>query len=475
MLDAARKLGFETRAYHHRRAWLLKQAGEVDQGREEQERADARPPDSAIDFFLLGEEECQRDRLKDAVNSLNRALALQPTHYWAQFLLAWCHLRLEHWETAKAGLNACLAQREFVWAYLLRSFAHENLHELANAEADFQKAFQLNPNDDARYALYSMSGILHFKQKDLDKAEADFRAAIALKPDQSIAYRSLALVCLAQGRFDQAEEQMQTAIRLGLPEQQVLEYHVDRGRGLLRAKKYAEALAACETALKISRRYPQSHEVCARVLLALEHFEQAERSFDEYLVRGGEAAPDVWRGRGQARMRLGRYLDAADDYTRALERAPDAEIFQHRGWAYFFSDANSFASRDFSRAIELSPDGCNAYIGRGLTHVKQGNYRDGVADAEAALRRKPSSPDMMHNLACVFALAAAAVAKDSEQVNRLRLAADYRGRALSAVQQTLEMLPAEQRPSFWRDQILPDAALTSLHEEPIFKQLKDRY
>jgi tetratricopeptide (TPR) repeat protein len=169
-------------------------------------------------------------------------------------------------------------------------------------------------------------------------------------------------------------------------------------------------------------------------------------------------------------MKLGKYPEAVEDYTRALELAPDADIYQHRGWALFFSDAWKLALRDFSKAIELNPEEGDAYTGRGLARVLLGDYRGAVTDAEAALGRKPRSPEMMHNLACIFAQAAARA-----EVDEPSLAEGYRLRALESVHQTLMMLPAEERSSFWRDKILPDAALAPLHHEADFKRLQEEY
>src|SRR5262249_37947205 len=98
----------------------------------------------------------------------------------------------------------------------------------------------------------------------------------------------------------------------------------------------------------------------------LGRYDQAARSFDEYLGKGGTPSTDFFRGRGLARMKLGRYPEAVDDYTRVLEREPDAEIHEHRGWAHFFSEAWKLALRDFERALELDASNGDALIGRGL-------------------------------------------------------------------------------------------------------------
>jgi tetratricopeptide (TPR) repeat protein len=174
-------------------------------------------------------------------------------------------------------------------------------------------------------------------------------------------------------------------------------------------------------------------------------------------------------------MKLGRYPEAVEDYTRALERSPDADIFQHRGWAHFFSDAWKLALRDFSKAIELGPEAGDAYTGRGLARVMLGDYRGAVADAEAALRREPGTPEMMHNLACIFAQAFARAEADRRETGRQPLADSYRRRALEAVRQTLAMVRPEERLSFWQDKILPDAALTPVRNDAEFKRLQDEY
>jgi serine/threonine-protein kinase len=469
ILDRAQQLAFQTRAYHSRRADYLEQLGE--EARTERDRAASLPPQGALDHFLIGEEQFRRGDWKQAANCFNRALGRQPGHFWAQFFLAVCQLKMQNWEAAKAGLNGCLTQQpDFVWAYLFRGFANEKLQAVAEAEADSHKALQLNPKKDARYVLFHTRGIHHFNQRDMKRAAADFRSAMALKPGQYNAYLNLAQVYLAQGRFEEAAREVKTAMRLRPPVEVVAGYHLERGRSLLRNKAYKEAARACDTALELSPRQPLPHEVRGRALLALGRYEQAERSFDQYLHNGGEQNSDIFRGRGLARMKRGNYPEAAEDYTRALERVPDGDIYQHRGWAHFFSDAWRLALRDFTKAIELDPGAGDAYTGRGLARVMLGEYRHAVADAETALRRKPGTPEMMHNIACIFAQAVARAEAD-----RQSLADGYRRRALKAVRETLTLVRPEERVSFWRDKILPDAALTPIRNTTDFKRLQEEY
>jgi tetratricopeptide (TPR) repeat protein len=392
-------------------------------------------------------------------------LVQQPGHFWAQFFQAVCQLKSQNWATAKTGLNACLAQQpDFVWGYLFRSFAHEKLQEWSSAEADFAKAQELNPNEHARYVLFLTRGIFYFNQHDLDRAGADFRSAIALKPDQYNGYLNLAQVYVAQQKFDDAEAQVNTAIGLNPPKQAVFGYHLERGRNLLQDGRFDEAIKACRSARELCSNQAQSFEIEGQALLGQGRFADAERSFDQYLAKGGEPVPNVYRGRGQARMNLGKFAEAAEDYTRVVEKEPDADIYQHLGWAHFFADAWKLALRDFTKAIGRNPELGDAYTGRGLAHVMLGLHAKAVADAEEALARKPASAEMMHNIACIYAQAS--VHADVE------LATDYRRRAIDAVGRTLAMLPIEERAAFWRDKIVPDAALAPLRNDHAFQRLQ---
>ncbi len=471
-LDRAGRLGIDTRVYHLRRASLLEQLGEGGEARKEKEQANKQSPQSSLDYFLNGEENYRKGAWEPARADFNRVLAMQPAHFWAQFFLAVCHLRLGEWEAARSGFNACLARRsDFVWTYLFRGFANEKLGTFREAEEDFQNAFRLDPQSDARYTLLLTRGVLRFQQKQLQQAAADFLSAIALRPQQYNAYANLAWVHLARGEFEKAAEQVQRAARLHPPPLVILGYHIERARRLCQASKYREALADCDAALRVTPDSPLAHGVRARSLLELQRYAEAESAYNEYLRHGGEPTADLFRGRGLARMKRGRYPEAVDDYTRALERRPDADIYLHRGWAYFFSDSWKLARRDFDKAIELDNDQNDAFIGRGLSLVMLGRYRSAAADAEEALRRKPQSPEMMFNIACIFAQAAARIDDDSDKSDRHVLRNDYCRRALAALRQAVSMVPPGERRIFWREKVLPDAALAPVRNHMDFRRI----
>ena len=142
-------------------------------------------------------------------------LALAPEHFWAQYLLAICNLKLQHLAEARTGLTACQARRpDFVWIYLLKGFAEGELHEFDLAAHDFEKALTLPLTDEARYVLLVNRGVVNLRQKRHDAAISDFNAAVALRPGNYQAYLNLGQAFLNQGREGDALRTLDRAIAL---------------------------------------------------------------------------------------------------------------------------------------------------------------------------------------------------------------------------------------------------------------------
>ena len=144
----------------------------------------------------------------------------------------------------------------------------------------------------------------------------------------------------------------------------------------------------------------------------------------------------------------------------------------HRGWAYFFCDAWRLAEHDFEEAIRLDKVPGDARIGRGLTRVMLGAYKPALADARDILERQPpQSPEMMHNTACIFALALKRVHDDAAEKNRETLEAECRRQSLALLKKTLDLVPPDKRLGYWQKKMCPDSALDSIRSSAEFVKL----
>ncbi len=144
VLEQARRMGAPSRAFHLRQARYLNMLGDHALAARAEAAAQGASLDDVLDHFFMADELYRREKFVDAIKEFDQVLERKPGHFWAQYLNAICLLRQARAAEARALLSACLAQRsDFVWLYLLRGFAQEELQAWAAADLDFEKACAL--------------------------------------------------------------------------------------------------------------------------------------------------------------------------------------------------------------------------------------------------------------------------------------------------------------------------------------------
>jgi serine/threonine protein kinase len=118
--DAIAGLG-PSRALWEGRAWFLERLGEAGQARAARDRAAALEPVGARDHYLLATTYARSGRYADAVRHLDRALALNPSHYWSAVQRGICHQELGQYTLAAGDFGRCIGLwPEFAWGYFNR-------------------------------------------------------------------------------------------------------------------------------------------------------------------------------------------------------------------------------------------------------------------------------------------------------------------------------------------------------------------
>jgi tetratricopeptide (TPR) repeat protein len=445
ILDQAARLHSPTRAYHLRRAACLEWKGDAAGATRERQDADRLPPAGALDHFLSGQERSKRRDWAAAIPHFEATLKLRPDHFWAQCLLGIGYMQTRRPTEARLTLTDCIRRQPgLVWLYLLRGYANgvegqfkqaqaklvpaaaaapeaEATARFEDAEADFRRALELSQNDEDRYTLLVNRGTVRFLRLQLADAAADLQEAIRLKPREYQAYATLAQVEQHRGELDEAVARftraialrpdwsplyrgradvhrerkdpsralldLEEAIRREAPGSPVIARdHARRAQLLYLDRRFEEALAACDAALTIVPDQAEAHRWRIRALLELRRFDEVIGSCDVSLTTG-EPSADLHELRGLARVGRDDFAGAIEDYTRSLTLEPGTpRVHVHRGWAYLFANAPELALRDFEEAVRLDPENRDAYNGRGSARVRLGRHREGVADAEAAIR-----------------------------------------------------------------------------------------
>jgi eukaryotic-like serine/threonine-protein kinase len=489
-LEQAHRLGAPARAFHLRRSRYLTMLGNLQDAALAEKSAQGAPLVAVLDHFLTGDELYRREKFAEAIKEFDQVLEAKPGHFWAQYLNAICLLKHGRPAEARILLTACLAERsDFVWLYLLRGFAQQELHAWDAADADFRKAAEMPLDDNARYVLSVTRGVLRVRQERFADAVVDLKSAIERKPRAYQAYVNLAQAYRRLNKMDLALQQLNRAVelepalahpyrlraRLNLERNEpalavddfgraierenknspfLVDDHVELGRLLLGDGKYAQALATFDAALELQKDHGQAQFLRAETLFRLGRFEAVIAAFDRYLETG-KPLESVYRGRGLARAELGQYPGAIDDFTKAIELHATSAVQAYRGWTHLVVDAPKLALRDFELAVELDSKNSDALSGRGFARAVLGQHHEAIQDAKDSLRLGPRSARLLYNAARIHAQCPGAGPRN----------------ALDLIQQALAMLPKEERSNFWATHIRTDAAMAALRGYQTFVKL----
>jgi tetratricopeptide (TPR) repeat protein/tRNA A-37 threonylcarbamoyl transferase component Bud32 len=516
LLNRADALGVRTRAIHLRRARYLTLLGDVPAAGREKDRLRALAESNLDpqDRFLVGHEFYSQGNLTLANQEFRRALQLDAAHFWTHYFLGICCVTAGKPDVAVAHLTICQSQQpKVIWIYLLRGFALGQMGDYKAAEADFDQALALSPSPATLYVLYNNRGVMRVGQKGArTKGLEDLKRAVALRPDQYQAHASLAEAHGLDSRLDDAGRHLDKAIAVAgrdgdlKPATLALLHHrrarlhlqrgdraaavrdlkeaarlagadrplrarvdADRGRVLHLQERFPEALAAYDAALKADPGRVDALRWRGEVLLVQRRYPEAAEAFDAHLAKGGVPSAAVYRQRGLTRAKLGQHWDAIDDYSRALEAgAGDAEkapLYLYRGREYLTVDALRAALRDFKEALRLDPESADACLGCAYVRVK---LRDpqAVEDAEKAVKRQPKEPRLWHGAARVYAQAALLLhTEPGRKQSQARVRDRYQQRAVVLLRKALDLVPAAERQTYWRENVVKDASLASIRLE----------
>jgi tetratricopeptide (TPR) repeat protein len=202
-----------------------------------------------------------------AVNALRQAILLAPKD--ASLYLEFAQISQQHssYEVGIGVLNDGIGQMpDAAPLYFARGVLYVNLAQYDKAEADFEKAYELDPKQSLSAAA---KGLMAVQQNDLDRALGETHAKLAKKPDDPVLLYLQADILAQKGvepgnsDFDTALHSARRAVAL---RPSLAPAHAVLAKLYLDAGKNEQAAAECRKALAID---PKDQTSLYRLIQAL--------------------------------------------------------------------------------------------------------------------------------------------------------------------------------------------------------------
>ncbi|HKS16130.1 MAG TPA: tetratricopeptide repeat protein, partial [Planctomycetota bacterium] len=264
-------------------------------------------------WVWLGHAQGHADAFEDAVQSLTRALRLQPRMPWALVLRGNAYCDSDRYEEAIADHSRALEIRpNDAVAFLNRGNAKhlKGLHD--EAVSDFNRALELNPRHGG--ALNSR-GMAKASKDLLDEAIADFTKAIDIDPKDSNPYYNRGNAKLRKRLADDAIEDYAKSIELNPKDHKAWAARGDakKAKGL-----FEDALADYAQAIAMNPTYPivYNNRGVARRERGL--FAEAIPDFDQAIALNPKEA-QFWGNRAGCKNHLDRLDEALADIEMCIQ------------------------------------------------------------------------------------------------------------------------------------------------------------
>ena len=362
---------------HHK----LGHVAEVD---EASRRAVAADPNDAVARVLLATCLWQSGRRDDALEQAEAMVRLQPGENGPRNLAAVMLVALGRPSEAESHYRAAL-DLHVTDAVSLRGLG-ELLVNSGRAAEGFRyldTAVSLNPDNPAAWIAM---GKAHQTHGELGKAEASFRKAVQLHPGGD-SISALAGVLIRGGRYTEAEPLLRSAVEREPDHTHARVKLVDL---LMQTDRAAEAL---EQVLAAQRLPPHSSTLFilgGLVALKIRKPDEAERHLRR-AVQLDATQTDAWVMLAQLLSAAGRYGEALDVLSAAVEKADKGGILKARADLESEADDLAAAATDYQAVLELRPDDPPARFAHSAVLLRQGLTSEAIDAMKKAIEASDDS------------------------------------------------------------------------------------
>ncbi len=166
---------------------------------------------------------------------------------------------------------------------------------------------------------------------------------------------------------------------------------LQQGRGLIRTKKYAEAIELLQKLLETDPKEEDTLEMLGMAYFFGKQYEPARETF-ERLTKANPMHLNGWVNLGAILNRLGEHKKAIEALRRAVHRDRKcAEGFYNMGIAQRALNMNTMAISAYKEAVKLKPDLIEAHLNLGNIYAELKNMGLALQCFQNALKQDPNS------------------------------------------------------------------------------------
>lgn len=264
--------------------------------------------------------------------------------------------------------------------HILANYSRD-IAALTTAIRRLDDAIAGNP-EDAR--AYRDRGWAQTQIREFDKAEADIKKAAEIEPGDYENFYTLANVYLFQEKLEPAIDALTSAIEAYKPKK--------RGEPEVFAVGY---LGRADARMRLAEKEKDAKKSEALLTAVIA---DANVVLDKFEGRPQEEGLAYFK-KGRAERMLERYSDAVNSFNRAIrsvqpgqEASYIAEALMYRGICWYYMGEAELARGDFEQA-SASGTGYQdprVFLWIGLTHHKEGDYRDAIKSYGEAIAKAPN-------------------------------------------------------------------------------------
>ena len=335
-------------------------------------RAIHRQPGNPAFYYNRGSAYHRLGDLEAAVRDYTKALELNPKAGDASYNRGNAYFALGRWQAAVDDYERALrVQPSYAEAWCNRGVALVRLAQFVTALASFDRAISLR----ADYAeAHCNRGTALRELKQSSEAVESYDRAIALRPDYAEAFSNRGIALQELGKIHDAVASYEQALAL---RPNYVEARYNYANALFNLGQLDAALAGYNRVIESSPDHAAAYLNRGTLWLALKQAPAAIADFDRF-VQFEPENPAGYLNRGNARSLAGWLELAIADYTRGLELQPgSARLHEHRAGAWQKLRRFDEAVADYDRAIVTQSDSHIALWNKGLIHLLRGEFSPG--------------------------------------------------------------------------------------------------